>query len=402
LETEQKRDPQLKKALLDKNCKYQLKDFHGGGKIRSLISHKDKIVVPKQLQRHVIDWYHTTLCHPGINRTEETISQHLFWPKMRDQITNYVQACPTCQRNKRKVKKYGWLPPKEAEATPWDKMCIDLIGPYTIRRKGKTDLICKCVTMIDPATGWFEIHQYNDKKSITVANIAEQEWFSRYPWPTQITYDRGSEFIGKDFQMMIKNDYGIKGKPITVRNPQANAIVERVHQVIGNIIRTFELENNYLDEDDPWKGILSATAFAIRSTFHTSLKSTPGQLVFGRDMIFNIQHIANWEYIKQRKQKIINLNNQRENSKRVQHVYKVGDKVLLNRGTENKYESPYQGPFEITQVNDNGTVRLKVNSVEDTYNIRRIIPFHAAPDPDHGGECNMRTAKNKRKHISEV
>ena len=31
---------------------------------------------------------------------------------------------------------------------------------------------------------------------------------------------------------MIKNDYGIKGKPIIVRNPQANVIVERVHQVI--------------------------------------------------------------------------------------------------------------------------------------------------------------------------
>ncbi len=256
--------------------------------------------------------------------------------------------------------------------------------------------------MIDPATGWFEIHQYNDKRSITVANIAEQEWFSRYPWPTQVTYDRGSEFIGKDFQSMIKNDYGIKGKPITVRNPQANAIVERVHQVIGNIIRTFELESNYLDEDDPWKGILSATAFAVRSTFHTSLQSTPGQLVFGRDMIFNIQHTANWEYIKQRKQRIIDLNNKRENSKRQQHVYRVGDKVLLNRGTENKYESPYIGPLDIMKVNDNGTVRLKVNAVEDTYNIRRIIPYHTAPDPDHGGECNMRTAKNKRKLISEV
>ena len=42
--------------------------------------------------------------------------------------------------------------------------------------------------MIDPATGWFEIHQYEDKKSSTVDNIAEQEWFSRYPRPTQITY----------------------------------------------------------------------------------------------------------------------------------------------------------------------------------------------------------------------
>jgi hypothetical protein len=89
---------------------------------------------------------------------------------------------------------------RQVEATPWDKMCIDLIGPYTIRGKGKQDLMCKYVTMIDPATGWFEIHQYDDTRSITVANIAEQEWFSRYPWPTQITYDRddrGSEYIGK-------------------------------------------------------------------------------------------------------------------------------------------------------------------------------------------------------------
>ena len=62
---------------------------------------------------------------------------------------------------------------------------------------------------------------------------------------------------------MIREEYGIKAKPITARNPQANAIVERIHQVIGNIIRTFELEDNYLDEDDPWKGILSATAFAV-------------------------------------------------------------------------------------------------------------------------------------------
>jgi Integrase zinc binding domain len=165
---------------------------------------KQSSIVPSRLQKAVITWYHTTLCHPGINRTEETIGQHLWWPNMRDHITNYVKICPVCQRNKRRQKKYGLLPPKEAEATPWDKLCVDLIGPYKIRRKGEKELICKCVTMIDPATSWFEIQQYDDKQSITVANIVEQEWFSRYPWPTQITFDRGSEFIGQDFQTMIK------------------------------------------------------------------------------------------------------------------------------------------------------------------------------------------------------
>jgi hypothetical protein len=54
--------------------------------------------------------------------------------------------------------------------------------------------------MIDPATGWFEIQQYDDKQSITVAKIVEQEWSLRYPRPRQITFDRGSEFIGQDFQ----------------------------------------------------------------------------------------------------------------------------------------------------------------------------------------------------------
>ena len=201
----------------------------GGGTTSQLICFQDKIVAPKLLQKHVIDWYHTILCHLGILQTEETIIQHLWWPKMREQINKYVRACLTCQLNKRKKTKYGYLPPKEAEAVIWDKMCIDLIGPYKSHRKGQPDLECKCIPRIAPASGWFEIHQYDNKKSITVANIAEHEWFSRYPRPTQVTFDRGSKFIGNDFKQMLINDYGIKQKPITVRNPQAHAIVERIH-----------------------------------------------------------------------------------------------------------------------------------------------------------------------------
>src|SRR5688572_5939361 len=94
-------------------------------------------------------------------------------------------------------------------------MCIDLIGPYKIQSKGQPDLECKCVTMIDPASGWYEIYQYDNKKLITVANIAEQEWFTRYSWPTQVTFGRGREYIGKDFQKMSVQGYAIKKKPIT-------------------------------------------------------------------------------------------------------------------------------------------------------------------------------------------
>ena len=124
-------------------------------------------------------------------------------------------------------------------------MCIDLIGPYTICRKGQANLICKCVTMMDPAASWFEIHQI--KRAITpVANIAKEEWFSRYPWTTQVTFNLCSEFIWQEFRKML-NDYGVKKKPVTTQNLQASAIVVQVHQTIGNIMQTFELHDNYLD-----------------------------------------------------------------------------------------------------------------------------------------------------------
>ena len=70
---------------------------------------------------------------------------------------------------------------------------------------------------------------------------------------------------------------------------------------------------------------------------------------------------------------------------------------MLRKGNEYKYEAPYSGPHTILQVNTNGTVRLRVGSVTDTINIRRIEPYKEATGPIHGGECNMRLSKRKRR-----
>ena len=81
--------------------------------------------------------------------------------------------------------------------------------------------------------------------------------------------DRGNEFLA-EFREMIINDYGIMVKPITSRNPQANAILERVHQTIGNILHTFKVQNMVLDDENPWDGILASTMFALKAMVHTT------------------------------------------------------------------------------------------------------------------------------------
>ena len=93
---------------------------------------------------------------------------------------------------------------------------------------------------------------------------------------------------------MIQANYGITVKLITSRNPQANSILERVHQTIGNIIRTFKVQDMVLDDENPWDGILASTMFALREMVHTTTQYIPAQLVFGQDSILNTRHEANW------------------------------------------------------------------------------------------------------------
>ena len=233
---------------------------------------------------------------------------------------------PIFQRPKTTNHKYGKLPPKQVETNPWYILCVDLIGPYTIPQKGKDPLKLWCLTMINHSTGWFEMAQIPNKTAAEISDISKKTWFTRYPLSHRIVYDRGTEFKAEFFNM-CQNDYALKSKPITTRNPWSNAIIERIHQTIVNVIRTFDVSN--IVNNNPWSGILEATMFSVRATYHTTLQAYKMQLVFGRDTILNIKHVSNWEHIQQHKQERINHNNKLKNMHRNNHQYRVSDKILV-------------------------------------------------------------------------
>ena len=108
-------------------------------------------------------------------------------------------------------------------------------------------------------------------------------------------FDNGSEFK-RDFVPLLKG-FDIKPKLTTIKNPQANGPVERVHQVVGSMLRTQDLKNKVLDHIDPWGEVLASIAWAVRSAYHSVLGGTPAQLVFSRDMHFNIKAVVDWKQI---------------------------------------------------------------------------------------------------------
>ena len=94
-------------------------------------------------------------------------------------------------------------------------------------------------------------------------------------------------------------------------------------------------------------------------------------------MIVNLQHAADWQAISRKKQAQVDKDNKRENSKRVSHDYRPGEQVLVIRdGHFRKLDEPHQGPFPITDVYVNGTVRIQRSvAVSERLNIRRITPY---------------------------
>jgi hypothetical protein len=217
--------------------------------------------------------------------------------------------------------------------TPWRTLYVDLIGPYTLKGKDGSVIDFMALTMIDPASSWFEIvelplvqrlktitvdgreslasEEIFDKSSDRIARLVNKFWLSRYPRCRYLVYDNGSEFK-LNFEYLC-DSYGIKRKPTTIKNPQANAILERVHQVLGQMLRTAEIDMADSVTPNDVDVFLDNAALAIRSTYQTVLKASPGAEIFGWDMLFDVPFIADWNKIGDYRQRQTDLSTEREN-----------------------------------------------------------------------------------------
>jgi hypothetical protein len=156
------------------------------------------------------------------------------------------------------------------------------------------------LTMINPASSWFKIAELpvveqlrrqtvNGKElliadkifhrtSKRIAKLVNKTWLCRYPGCCHLIYDNVSEF--KLHFVYLCESYGIKRKPTTVKNPRANGTLERVHQVLGQMLCTAESDMADSVTPDDVDVFLDNVAWAIRSTYHTVLKASPGAAIF--------------------------------------------------------------------------------------------------------------------------
>jgi hypothetical protein len=164
--------------------------------------------------------------------------------------------------------------------------------------------------------------------------------------------------------------YGVKHKPTSIQNPQANAILEHIHAGFTNMLCTDELDMVESFNASDIDIFLADAAWVICSTYHTVLKASPGAAIFGQDMQFDIPFIADWKTMGEHRQRLTDCS-------RIDYDYKVGQKILVrNKGIFRKAQSIWQNdPWTITIVHTNGTITVQRGNKLERLNIRRVKPF---------------------------
>ena len=222
------------------------------------------------------------LGHLGRDWTLEQIKRSFYWPKMRQDIADFVGSCDQCQRNKAaNAKPSGLLQPLQVPEGLWDSVSMDLITCLPETEKGNTAI----VVFVDRLSKMVRLAAV--KTSITAEQYAElfvKEIFAKHGLPASIVSDRDPRFDSEFFRQLCKL-LGVKQCMSTTAHPQSDGQTERMNRVLEEMLRAFVSV-----DQRGWDLHLPCCEFAINNAFNESIRTTPFFLNYG----FHPRHPTNF------------------------------------------------------------------------------------------------------------
>ena len=85
----------------------------------------------------------------------------------------------------------------------------------------------------------------------------------------------------------------------------------------ASILVTKDIDNKVFDYIDPWVETLAYIAWVVGASYHHTIMPTPGQAIFGIDLLFNLVSVIDWRVVTAGKQHQVDIYNVRENAKQV-------------------------------------------------------------------------------------
>lgn len=306
--------------------------------------------------------------HMGVTKTAELLSRCYYWPKLFEEVKEYVTSCVSCQS----IKANNQSLPGLAQSIPhpprrWDQVSLDLIVLLPKTKKGHDAIF----VVVDKYTKM--IYCIPTKTTVSAPELARlffDHIVRHHGIPISIISDRDPRFTSS-FWKELWSMLGTKLAMSTAYHPQTDGQTERANRTIEEMLRAY-----VNGQQNDWDEHLTAVEIAYNNSKQASTGFSPFYLNSGQHPNLPLTSVLPsgglknasaeemlqqlFEDMKRAEENVAQAQQKQEkyaNQHRRHVEFKVGDKVMLSGADLNlksvvtpKLSERYIGPFTVKRV----------------------------------------------------
>ena len=242
----------------------------------SLLYRKGKLCVPPGPKRKILlQQAHDLISsgHPGVARTYAKLQRSYYWPRMYQDVEQFIASCDTCQRAKPTSQATaGLLHPLPIPKRQWESIAMDFIVDLPKSSTGY-DAILTVVCRLSKQAHFIALH--TTSTAVDVARLFLSNIFRLHGLPSSVVSDRDPKFVSHFWKETMKL-LGIESAMSSSYHPQTDGQSEIINRQIEQMLRCYM---NY--KMDNWHDILPLLEFAYNDSVSQSTSFTPFYLNYG-------------------------------------------------------------------------------------------------------------------------
>lgn len=339
----------------------------------SLIDPVQKILVDEE-KKNIMSKYHDDPLqggHCGQKKLLAKIKEKYTWRRMAKDVAEYVRNCKKCMLNKvRSATREEMTITKTPQGT-FDTIFVDTIGPLPRTNNGNEYII----TLICDLSKFLIAIPTKSKDANTVARAIFENFILIFGPMKELISDQGTEYKNQILTKLC-DLMGVQQKFSTPYHHESVGSIERNHRSFNEYLRA------YAEDISQWDSYLSYFVYCYNTSKNATFenKYSPYELIFSKkcndlenidlcrvEPLYNIDNYAlECKYRLQIAHKeatnLINkmkLTNKKYYDRKLNTLeVKIGDRVLLRKGPQDKHKSLYDGPFDVKSVDKNNVTIL--------------------------------------------
>ena len=235
------------------------------------------LCVPSKLQKEVLRFHHGSVLsgHLGINKLEKIMIRRYHWPRMLTHIKKWVKGCGPCQRRKQYKREHYGLFRSRVSKRPWERVCIDLVGPLPETNNHNIYLL----TMMDTFSRWPIAVPLPNKRKETIARALYKHLITVHGCPEELFSDQEATLLSDSVTLMCQN-LGINRITSACYSPWQNGHIERFHRFLGASLSMYATRNKR-----DWDEWIDSVLFTYRVSVHAQTGESPYRILYNREPV---------------------------------------------------------------------------------------------------------------------